>query len=116
MSVGATPVALTAVLGRVGAELNHLHTQSEVLQNLLSDVVRSAQGAFGDMISLQQIDQVTQHLEGLSAFIRDLGHQIEPDWNVRPDQAAATLTLADQARRLLGQETVPEDSSELILF
>lgn len=116
MSLELSPVPLAAVLDRVGAELNHLHTQSELMQNLLSDVIRQTPGVGSSMISLQQIDQVTQHLEGLSSFVRDLGCQVEPAWNVRPDIAAATLTLSDQARRLLGKEVVPEDSSELILF
>lgn len=116
MPLELSPVSLASVLDRVGAELNHLHTQSELMQNLLSDMIRQSQGLVGNVISLQQIDQVTQHLEGLSSFVRDLGVQVEPAWNVRPDIAAASLTLADQARRLLGEEVVPEDSSELILF
>ncbi|MGA0596384.1 hypothetical protein [Enterovirga sp. CN4-39] len=105
--------SLAQVLGALQGEVADLAQRSEGVQEALSRVLASADLTSADLVAVQDLDLIAQHLGALAAFVESLSAQVAEDWTVTPALAAATISLSGLARRLSlqpsGGETDPSD-------
>lgn len=90
------------VLAGLAAELDHAGELCGRLEELVSRLADAVDGE-PKMLALseaQTLDVLTQHLAGLSIFMRGLSHQIATARNIDPDAVLAEITLGDLAGRL----------------
>ena len=88
-------------LRKVSRELGRLETLSELCQSAFGDVLAEHQVVDGKTSGqLQQIDMVTQSLEGLTQFVSELAEINDSGDLSRLDTAIAALKLRDLAHRL----------------
>jgi hypothetical protein len=102
------------LLRRLADEFRDLSDLSESLQDL--------PGRLGNLdstgiVAAQQIDSLTQRLQGLAAFSTALATTVPAGWRLDSEPAAALVTLSDlQARlagRALSEPVLTEDEFEL---
>jgi hypothetical protein len=98
--VAQQQVSLARVLDTVQEEVATLATMSDGIQDALSSVLSSATMSNQDLLTVQNLDLIAQHLGALAAFVKNLSAQVPDDWAVRPELAAAMLTLSGLAQRL----------------
>ena len=106
-------VSLARVMGTIQAEVGELARRSEDLQETFSGLLASAELTSADLVAVQNLDLIAQHLGALAAYVENLAAQVPEDWTVRPELAAATINLSGLARRLsmrpTGDEAEPSD-------
>ncbi|MEM9705024.1 MAG: hypothetical protein AAF850_02980 [Pseudomonadota bacterium] len=101
---------LRSALNHCATELASLNKGMLNIQDALTDHF-SANETKSDGERLQAIDAVTQSLEAVSEFLRELSDQCAPDWAANVDEAAASIKLRDVADRLAGREATPSPNS-----
>lgn len=92
---------MPAVLNAVGEELNHLAIAVERLHAIVElpgvrDSLRQAQS----FELLQGIDEITQHLVGLSEFVTALGSSAPHEWALDTTPACDLVVVAALCERL----------------
>lgn len=90
------------VLTALAAELDHAGDLCARLEDLVSRLTVSVDGE-AKLLALseaQTLDMLTQHLAGVSLFMRGLSDQIATARNVDADAVLAQITLGDLAARL----------------
>lgn len=107
-------VSLADLLDRLSAEFRELSELAESLQDLPGRLGSLDAGA---IVAAQQIDGLTQRLQGLATFSGALAAAAPPGWRLDPRRAAALVTLSDLQARLVGRipaaPVVPDDEFEL---
>ena len=93
-------VELSSVLARIETELASLAMRSEEAQDAVSHALQPVPLADRDLVALQSLDSITQHLAGLSSFLRDLAPQVNASCRVDPHAASLAISVASLARRL----------------
>ena len=100
-------------------EVGEMAQMSQRLQALVAALASgSARGAAVSM-EAQNADYLTQRLEGLQAFLQVLAEAAPIGVDIDVSQAVIGLLLAEQARRLSGNDPVPDvefANGELQLF
>lgn len=107
--------AMGDVLARTASELRLIAGLAQTLQVTISPLLARASP---DTAAAQNLDMLTQLVEGLAAFITGLGEGCPPDWTAST-QAAAALGLHDQKLRLCSPSTPQNeyvDAGALELF
>jgi hypothetical protein len=111
-SPGASSVR--GLLRRLADEFRDLSDVAEALQDLPGRLATLDSSA---IVAAQQIDRLTQRLQGLAAFSTALAATVPAGWELDSEPAAALVTLSDlQARlagRALAEPIVAEDEFEL---
>ena len=97
---GQSPVSLVRVLESLQDEVASLATMSEGLQDALSHVLGAAPLTSTDLVAVQNLDVIAQHLGAVATYLQHLSTQIPADWSVRPELAAAMINLSSLAHRL----------------
>ncbi|MBV9076860.1 MAG: hypothetical protein JO048_05185 [Methylobacteriaceae bacterium] len=112
----AARASLPEVMGRIEGELRTLADLSLAVQEGLSETLTSEAITREGLRSAQNLDLITQSLAATAAFMRALVDQVPSEVSVRPDLAAAHLTLAKLAERLAGAETgrLPESEDDFL--
>jgi hypothetical protein len=107
---------LPMLLARLGAELTRLAADAARLEDMVNDLPweHICDGAAG-MTTIQSLDYFRQSLDGLAAFVGNLGDLAETEWQVNAEAAVAGLKLARLALHLSGFEQAACDD-ELELF
>lgn len=112
-------VELSSVIARVESELSALALRSEEAQDAVSHALRPVPLADRDLVALQSLDAITQHLAGLSSFMRHLAPQIAGSCRVDPHAASAAIAVESLARRLSpsgeGTETAGDGEEDWFL-
>ena len=98
--VSQQQVSLARVLDTVQEEVASLATLSDDIQDALSGVFGQASMSNKDLLAVQNLDLIAQHLGALAAYVKNLSAQVPQDWAVRPELAAAMLNLSGLAQRL----------------
>jgi hypothetical protein len=102
------------LLRRLADEFRDLSDIAEALQDLPGRLASLDSSA---IVAAQQIDCLTQRLQGLAAFSTALASTVPAAWELDFGPAAALVTLSDLQARLAGRalaEPVPtEDEFEL---
>ena len=93
-------VSLARVLDTVQEEVASLASLSDDVQDALSGLLAAASLSNKDLLAVQNLDLIAQHLGALAAYVKNLTAQVQPDWAVRPELAAAMLNLSGLAQRL----------------
>jgi hypothetical protein len=110
-------ISLARVLDSVQEEVAALARMSDELQDSLSRVLGSAALSSEDLLAVQNLDLITQHLGALATYVKQLSAQVPDAWAVRPELAAATLTLSGIAQRLSFRPPEPgDDGDDPVLF
>jgi hypothetical protein len=111
-------VGLALVLGTVRLEVASLATMSDEVQETLSELLGTAQLSNTNLVAVQNLDLIAQHLAALATYLQHLSDQVPPEWEVKPEAAAATITLSALAHRLSlhSPEEVAEDDDDPLLF
>jgi hypothetical protein len=112
------PVSLTRVLGSLEEEVASLARMSDGLQDTLSNVLSATPLTKADLLSLQNLDLVAQHLGAIATYVGHLSAQVSDEWAVRPELAAAMINLSGLAQRLSMRppEAAYDESDDPILF
>ena len=90
-------VDMGEVMRRVASELADVASLAQTLQVTLSPFLGRASHAAA---AAQELDQITQRVDGLTTFIVALGHRCPNSWQIAPAEAAAALPLHNQKIRL----------------
>ncbi len=111
-------VSLTRVLGSLEEEVASLARMSDDIQDTLSNVLSAAPLTTTDLVSVQNLDLVAQHLGAIATYVRHLSAQVSEEWAVRPELAAAMINLSGLAQRLSMRppEEAANESDDAILF
>ena len=110
-------VSLARVLETVQEEVASLATMSDGIQDALSAVLGSASMSNKDLLAMQNLDLIAQHLGALATYVKHLSAQVPEDWGVRPELAASMLNLSGLAQRLsLSPAELTEHSDDPFLF
>lgn len=93
--------AIADVLARIHLELEEIATRIDRNQ---AAIARSTQGqgiSDADYVrAMQDADLSAQRIAGIASFLRQLGEEIEPHWQVDTSLATGTLTLSGLARNI----------------
>jgi len=87
------------LLRRLADEFRDLSDVAEALQDLPGRLANLDSSA---IIAAQQIDCLTQRLQGLAAFSTALASTVPAGWELDSQPAAALITLSDLQARLTG--------------
>ena len=98
--VSQQQISLARVLDTVQEEVASLATMSDAVQDTLSDLLGAASLSNKDLLAVQNLDLIAQHLGALATYVKHLSGQVPEDWAVRPELAAAMLNLSGLAQRL----------------
>ena len=111
-------VSLARVLGSLEEEVSSLARMSDEIQDVLSDVLGTATMNSSDLLSLQNLDVIAQHLGAIATYVKELSTQVSDEWAVRPELATAMINLSGLAHRLALRppEEVVDDSDDPFLF
>ena len=110
-------VSLARVLDTVQEEVASLATMSDGIQDALSAALGSASLSNNDLLAMQNLDLIAQHLGGLATYVKHLSAQVPEHWGVRPELAAAMLNLSGLAQRLsLRPAEAADDNDDPFLF
>ncbi len=111
------------VLSATANELHDLAGRTAGMQILIGKVIANAElAAQSDLYELQQLDHITQSLEGLADFLTHLAISTPKNWHYPNLAAADVIKLEALAARLTGNAcqinaTLCEDSGgDLDLF
>lgn len=112
----------SCVLSSTANELQDLAKKTADIQTLVGTLLpQLPKGVGADLYKLQNIDYITQSLEGLADFLDHLASDTPKEW-VYPHLAAADVVkLEALAARLSGDSdkisrTTPDDDGDLDLF
>jgi hypothetical protein len=106
-------VSLARVLGSLEEEVSSLARMSDGIQDALSDVLAAAPLTSADLISVQNLDVIAQHLGAIAIYVKQLSTQVSDEWSVRPELATAMINLSGLAHRLsLRPPVEPVDESD----
>ncbi|MFN3890852.1 MAG: hypothetical protein ACK4MV_10685 [Beijerinckiaceae bacterium] len=95
---------VSAVLGRVGAELLDLKLIAEDIESIVAALLdrESDQEIIKTfLVEVQQLDLLVQRIAGVGSYISDLALQAPREWRVDPCQSASGLQLGDQVSWLV---------------
>ena len=110
-------VSLARVLDTVQEEVASLATMSDDIQDALSAVLGSASMSSKDVLAVQNLDLIGQHLGALATYVKHLSAQVPDDWGVRPELAASMLNLSALAQRLsLRPAETADETDDSFLF
>ncbi len=90
-------VAMSEVLDRVALELNRITGLAQTLQVTLSPLLVRSEI---DAAAAQDLDELTQLVEGLATFVTDLAKRCPEPWRAVPADSASSLGLYSQKLRL----------------
>lgn len=111
------PVSLARVLDSLQGEVASLARMSDGVQDALSAVLGTARMSSADVLAVQNLDLIAQHLGAIATYVEHLSSQVRDDWAVRPELAAAMIGLAGLAQRLsLQPPGEPDEGSDDALF
>ena len=118
MSRNQQAVSLARVFGSLREEVTSLARMSDDVQDALSGVLSGAPVSTADLLAVQNLDLIAQHLGALATYVEHLSEQVEADWAVRPELAAAMINLAGLAQRLSLQspQEPADESGDALLF
>jgi len=106
---------LATVLERVRAELTGLQQLMQDVEHMVAKMVArqsDAEVLHAFVIEVQQLDVLAQRIAGLGEYVGELASAMPEDWEVDPSEAAITLKLADQMKRLTGLEVNEGDAGD----
>jgi phosphate uptake regulator len=111
-------VSLARVLGSLEEEVSSLARMSDEIQDVLSDVLGTATMTNADLLSVQNLDLIAQHLGAIATYVKELSSQVSDEWAVRPELAASVINLSGLAHRLSLRppEEAVDDSEDPFLF
>lgn len=113
MPSAAPDMTVAKAMETCAGELAWLARRCERLQDHLSPLLQRAD----DIVEAQALDLITQTLAALSDYLAALSNDVPVEAKVDPRAAAAGVTLAGLADRLLGAgETEAEDAGDLDMF
>jgi len=92
--------ALVGVLEGTSRELRALAGMLTQIQALLSQLVEDASRSPASLIGLQELDHVTQSVEGIASFLESLAASAHPRWRVDAASAARSVDMSGLASRL----------------
>ncbi|NNM71194.1 hypothetical protein [Enterovirga aerilata] len=109
---------MTRVLGTLQHELAALAGMSDEVQETLSDLLGAMQLSNADLVAIQNLDLIAQHLAALATYVERLSEQVPPDWTVFPERAASEVKLSALAHRLSfhSPSEAAEDPDDPLLF
>jgi hypothetical protein len=118
MSSEQRTVPLAQVLQTVHQEVATLAGMSDAFQETLSDLLGSVSLASIDLVAVQNLDLIAQHLGALATYVRNLAAQVPEGWAVAPAAAAADVNLAALAHRLSfhSADDIAAESDDPLLF
>jgi hypothetical protein len=93
-------VSLARVLGSLEEEVSSLARMSDEIQDSLSNVLGAAQMTNTDLLSVQNLDLIAQHLGAIATYVKELSTQVSDEWAVQPELATSMITLSGLAHRL----------------
>ena len=112
-------ISHSEILDRIRVELEHVHLCAINHQDTLGSLISTLNGKDIDIISLQQLDTMTQLLRSLSYLLDWLAHQ-QYSKRHRSSDILSLINLADMANRLLKadseNECIHEQVGKVVLF
>jgi len=111
-------VSLARVLGSLEEEVSSLARMSDEIQDALSGVLGAAPMTNTDLLSVQNLDLIAQHLGAIATYVKALSTQVSDDWAVQPELATAMITLSGLAHRLALRPPMDavDDTDDSFLF
>ena len=111
-------VSLARVLGSLEEEVSSLARMSDDVQDALSNALADTPMTSADVVSVQNLDVIAQHLGAIATYVKQLSTQVSDEWAVRPELAAAMINLSGLAQRLSLQPAVEtvDESDDPFLF
>lgn len=111
-------VSLARVLGSLEEEVSSLARMSDDIQGALSNALAAAPMTSADVVSVQNLDLIAQHLGAIATYVKQLSTQVSDEWAVRPELAAAMINLSGLAQRLSLRPAVQaaDESDDPFLF
>lgn len=92
--------------------MSSLAKMSDDVQDALSGVLATATMSSADLLAVQNLDLIAQHLGAIATYVEHLSAQVRDEWAVRPELAAAMVNLGGLARRLSLQPPALETGDE----
>lgn len=89
-------------LDLVAEEMAELVDLAERVQAVIARMARAAPPDVGALVDAQAADLMSQRLQGLTGFVRALADAERSENYADIERAVRALTLAEQARRLVG--------------
>ena len=116
-----SPHTAESVLLRTADELRTLAQKTTHIQEIVGTLMSNAACIGEDISDLQELDHITQSIDGLSDFLRALASDTPTTWNYPELLALKTLKLEGLAARLsnTAKETPTstlDDDGDLDLF
>lgn len=98
---GGAEIGLSALTGRIAAELGQLTGLAQILQDLLSAILAEAPSPPPGLAGLQVIDRLAQNMGELASLMTALSAASPRDATVNAALIQASIRLGDLSRRLL---------------
>lgn len=93
-------VGLADILGAVSREIIRLGQVADDLQENLSPFVTGFRQENGMIESLQMLDHLSQHLNGVADFLNAIAPTLPAEWSGDAAAASRGITLSSLAQRL----------------
>ncbi len=104
--------ALRALLANLAGETAELAHSADQLQVLFGQLIADPPVRPGDALErAQTLDGLVQRLQGMNAFLADLGSRALHDLSTETAEAALRLRLTSQARRFSPEGVAPDPDS-----